>query len=299
MSYIGRRLAMAALQICALSLFAFLLTEIVPGDVFADTRLDARVSATSIEVWRQQLHLGRPWWKRYASWSSDAVRADFGSSLAYGIPVGALIAPRLGRTLAVVVPAWFISWAVGLLLAAVSVRWEMWRPVEGLAAAFQLIPEAILASLLTWVFIVHWGVDPRSILLPLLPVALALAPSVFLHTAAALAAARQSRFVRLASLAGVDPRTFWTRYLAPAVANPLVSLLGPSFASAFGSALVVEVITGWPGIGSLFADAFRSRDYPVTQAVLLLIGSALIALNLIADLVLFRLDPRIRAGDQA
>ncbi|MFN7924482.1 MAG: ABC transporter permease [Bryobacteraceae bacterium] len=292
-----RRLVSAALQLVALSLIAFALTAIIPGDVLSDTRLDPRTSSASIEAWRQQLHLSEPWWKRYASWSGRVIRCDFGSSLASGIPVAKLLGPRLMRTLEIVLPAWGMSWLLGLVLAVAGVRWGGWKWLERAAAILQLLPEAILASLLTWALIVRFGVDPESIVLPLMPVTLALAPAVFLHSAAALDGALQSRFVKLAQVARVNPVTLWTRYLAPAAANPLLNLVGPSFAAAFGSALVVEAITGWPGMGSLFADAFRSRDYPVTQAVLLLLGAALIVLNLFSDLALFRLDPRIRTGE--
>jgi peptide/nickel transport system permease protein len=90
----------------------------------------------------------------------------------------------------------------------------------------------------------------------------------------------------------------WRSYLFPAAANPLVSLAGLSLAGAIGSSLLVEVLLGWPGLGPMFLEAALTRDYPVVISVVMLLGTVLTISNLLADLVLYRLDPRIRLGDE-
>jgi ABC-type dipeptide/oligopeptide/nickel transport system permease component len=191
-------------------------------------------------------------------------------------------------------PAWVLSWVLGLLLAAVTVRLRISRWFDGLAAILQMIPEVVLASLLTWWLLVYGRVAVDSVWLPLLPVTLGLAPTVFLHAAGSLAAAVQSRPVQLAILAKLPSARLGWQYLLPAAANPLLSLLGPTLVAAFGATLLAEAVTGWPGVGTLFLEAFRSRDYPVTQAILLLMGGTLAVVNAVTELLLFRLDPRIR-----
>jgi peptide/nickel transport system permease protein len=281
MSYLARRAGLSVLHILAVAVLAFGLSAIAPGDVVSEAAMAPGASRTALNRMRQAIF-----------------QADFGTSLSYGMPVTTLLAPRVGRTLQVVLPAWVASWTLGLMLAFASVKFRFWKPLEAIAASLQLVPEAILASLLTWVLLVYWRIDADSILLTILPVILGLTPAIVLHSAGALAAAQESRFVLLATRAGFKNETLWRRHLAPAIANPLISLIGPTLVAAFGSSLVVEAVTGWPGLGGLFLDAFKSRDYPVTQAVLILLGSTLTIVNLLADLLLYRLDPRIRLADR-
>ena len=295
MSFLFRTLLRAVTQIAALSLLAFALSSVAPGDVLSEAAVDPELrGGASLGVLRAQMHLDEPWGRRYLRWVSGAVRGDFGASLSYGLPVTELILPRLPRTLGVVGPAWVLSWLLGLLLAAATVRLGISRWFDGLAAVLQMIPEVVLASLLTWWLLVYGRVAVDSVWLPLLPVTLGLAPTVFLHAAGSLAAAAQSRPVQLAILANLPPARLGWQYLLPAAANPLLSLLGPTLVAAFGATLLAEAVTGWPGVGTLFLDAFRSRDYPVTQAILLLMGGPLAGINAGTELLLFRLDPRIR-----
>jgi peptide/nickel transport system permease protein len=293
-TYLSKRLLASALHLVAISAAAFALTSLAPGDAFSESRFDPQMPRETVERIRAQWTLDRPWPQRYATWLSGLVtRADAGTSFTYGLPVTTLIAPRLHKTLAIVAPAWILSWILGLALAALAVRLRIWRWLEGLAAALQTIPEVITASLWTWILLVYWRVSPDSPTLTVAPVILGLLPVVFLHSAGALQSARNSRFAQLAT-PRFDPTLLWRGHLLPSIANPLISLLGPTLVAAFGSSLVVEAVTGWPGLGTLFLEAFKSRDYPITQAVLLFLGAALTFVNLLADLLLYRTDPRIR-----
>lgn len=294
MTYLSKRLLASALHLVAISAATFALTSIAPGDAFSESRFDPQMPRETVERMRAQWTLDRPWPQRYATWLSGLVtQADAGTSFTYGLPVTTLIAPRLQKTLAIVAPAWILSWILGLVLATLAVRLRIWRWLEGLAAALQTIPEVITASLWTWILLVYWRVHPDNPALTAAPVILGLFPAVFLHSAGALQSALNSRFVQLAG-PRFDPALLWRGHLLPSIANPLISLLGPTLVAAFGSALVVEAVTGWPGLGTLFLEAFKSRDYPITQAVLLFLGAALTVVNLIADLLLYRTDPRIR-----
>lgn len=294
MTYLSKRLIASALHLVAISAAAFALTSIAPGDPFSEARLDPQMPRDTVDRIRAQWSLDRPWPQRYANWLGDLFsRGDAGTSFTYGLPVTALIAPRLHATLTIVAPAWILSWTVGLALAAVAVRLRVWRWLEGAATVLQTIPEVIIASLWTWVLLVYWRVNPDSPALTVVPVVFGLLPAVFLHSAGALQSAHNSRFAQLASWR-FDRTLLWRGHLLPSIANPLISLLGPTLVAAFGSALVVEAVTGWPGIGALFLEAFKGRDYPVTQAILLFLGATLTSVNFIADLLLYRLDPRIR-----
>lgn len=288
------RILQSVLHIAGLSLFVFLLTSVVPGNFFSDQQLEPTRNAETVSAWLRAERAAGPWPLRYVQWLGSCVTGDCGKSLAYGLPVTDLIAARWVSTLAIGLPAWLLGWAVGLALAS--------RPlvrIEPVLTALPILPEVILASLLLWLTVALRLPLGDGLLLSIIVLAAPLAAVVFLHARRGIAAAQNSRFVQLAALRGVSHSLLWRRYVLPAAANPLISLLAPSAASVVGSALAVETLVGRAGLGALFLEAFQTRDYPVVQVVLVALGLVLAMVSLAADLLLYWLDPRIRlAGER-
>ena len=287
-----RRIATSCLQIVAISVIAFFLFSVVPGDFYSPERLESH--GNSIAQWRVQRGLDRPWFARYASWIASCAKGDFGVSLAYGIPVTRLITPRLAKTAAIVLPGWTIGWFMAVSLATLAARRRI-TALEPVMTIANLVPEVIVVSLIVFLAVaLRLAID--TMWLPFLAIVFSVAPLVFLHCFRALTEARSLNFVRIAESRGIPVLRLWRRFIFPAAANPLISLLGPSLAAAFGSSLAIEAITGWPGLGPLFLEAVQARDYEIVQAVVLVLAVALTFTNLAADLLLYRLDPRIRLG---
>lgn len=275
MGFLTRRLSHASARLLLLAAGTWLLGQIAPGDYFSTERMNPLARAETVDRWRH---------------------AEFGVSLAHGVPVTGLIAPRLLGTAAVAVPALVMGWCAGLALAlwaAMRPSARLTRALEAVAATAQMVPDVIAMSLLLWA-LVWLGGPVSSAGLPIIALTLSIAPTVFLHASSAIGEALAEPFVRIARQAGAGERKLWLRYIMPAAANPLISLLGVSIAGTTGSSMVAEAIAGWPGLGPLFIEAVQSRDYPVVQAVVLLLGAMLIFSNLVADALLYRLDPRIR-----
>lgn len=296
MSYLWRRVAAGVLQVAAVSVLAFLLFHLAPGDYYSAERYSAQARGSTIESWRKAQGLDQPLWNRYRMWAMSCLRGEFGTSIGYGMPVSRLVGPRIRRTLAVVIPAWLIGWAVGLTLAMIAVRSPKWlRLLEPATAALNTVPEVIVMSVVVWTAV--WVAFPLdSVWLPRLGLIVGLGSLVFLHAVSALVSVRQTHFVRLAESRGVSERVLWFRFLLPAAAHPLIALLGPSLVGAVGASLVAEAMTGWPGLGPLFLEAVQARDYPVVESVVVMLAAALTVANLLGDLLLYRLDPRIRTG---
>ncbi len=293
MKFILRRMAVAALQLAALSIGGFACFSLVPGDVYSEELANPSTSPATIAALRHSAGLDRSWSRRYGRWVSSIAHGDFGISLSFGIPVSKLIAPRLLRTASLVLPALLLSWTLGLGVALLAARWRIDWAMEPSVAAAAMVPDVIAVSLLLWLGV--WaGVSISGMLLPLVTLTLTLSPVIFLHAAGTLAEARQLEFVRLASLRGLTGAQFWFHYTFKAAANPLVSLAGLSVAAAIGSSFVIEALSGWPGLGPLFLEAVLARDYPVVQTVLLMLAAILTLSNALADVALYRLDPRIR-----
>ena len=301
MSYLLRRLAACAAQLAAVSLLTFLLFSVIPGDFYSAERWNPQSTSASLDQWRKEQGLDQPWPRRYSTWLRSCARGDFGVSTAYRMPVSRLLAPRLSKTLQVVMPALLASWMFGIGLAFVAVRGGrglLLRGFESGAGSFAMAPDVLVVSLLVWIAV--WtGASLTSVWLPAAGLALVMTPAIFLHASRGLAAARDLAFVRIAAQRGVPAGRLWLRFVLPAAANPLVSLFGLSIAGALSASLAAEAITGWPGLGPLFLEAVQSRDYPVVQAVVLLLAAVLTFSNLAADLALYRLDPRIRLAHEA
>lgn len=292
MKFFARRASASLLQVLALSLFSFLVFHAAPGDFYTDQHLSSGAQAETLRQWRHAQDLDQAWSHRYAAWLASCTRGDFGVSTAYGLPVRRLLGPRLMGTLAVVAPAFLTGWTLGLALAFAAagrlLRWA--EPAMTIAA---MVPEVLVANLVMWGALAL-GRGITGAWLPVIAISTGITATVFLHAAGSLSTARRARFVQLAERRGVSGRQLWWQYVFPVAANPLISLLAPTLVAAVGSSLAVEAMTGWAGLGLAFLDAFHSRDFPVIQAVILLLGVSLAIFQLLSDLLLYRLDPRIR-----
>jgi peptide/nickel transport system permease protein len=288
-----RRAAASLIQLFVLSVALFLFFRLLPGDIYTAELGDPQASRQSIEALREAAGLHRSWPQRYRDWAASCMRGDFGTSLAYGMPVGRLIAPRIRQTLAIAMPALALAWLLGLGLALLAVRFGWTVGLDPGIAAAAMVPDVIAVSLLLWLA-VEAGVPITGGWLPVAGLTFSLLPVVFLHASGEIRHARGLEFVRIAESRGIRGARLWLRFILRAAANPLVSLAGLSVAAIIGSSFVVEVLTGWPGLGPLFLEAVQSRDYAIVQSVLMLLAAVLALSNLAADLALYRLDPRIR-----
>jgi len=122
-------------------------------------------------------------------------------------------------------------------------------------------------------------------------------PVLIRHTRASILEVMEAPFAMSARAQGIPSRRLLYRHLLPAALNPLISLLGLSLGSLLSASLLVEIVTGWPGLGPLFLEAIMARDFAVVLAVVMLSAAFLVIGNLVADLLLYRFDPRIRTVD--
>jgi peptide/nickel transport system permease protein len=130
--------------------------------------------------------------------------------------------------------------------------------------------------------------------LPASVLVLGMLPVLVRHVRSAMVEAIDAPFALAARAHGIPSRRRLFRHLLPVAANPLIGLLGLSLGTLLSASLLVEVVMGWPGLGPLLVDAILARDIAVVLGSVLLSATFLIAGNLLADLLLYRLDPRIR-----
>ena len=302
MRYFARRLLHAIVLLAAISLAAFALIDLAPGDFLDEMRLNPQVGAGTIAALRSGRGLDRPWPVRYGEWLRSAATGNLGVSLAYGSPVADLIAARARNTLLLTGSATLLAWLVavplGLWAAARKDRWPD-RACSAATSALLAVPDLLVATGLL-LLALRAGLFPASrFVLPVAALVWGALPSLVRHVRSSAREALETPFIQSARALGIPPRRLLFRYVLPAASNPLISLFGLSVAGLLSSSLLIEVVMGWPGLGPLFLDAISSRDGYVVIGVVVCSGLFLVAGNLLADLLLYACDPRIRRPEEA
>ncbi|MEV1249630.1 ABC transporter permease [Nonomuraea sp. NPDC050022] len=311
--YLVGRIPSIMLVLLATSVIAFLLPRLTPGDPAA---VIAGPDATpeTIAAIRTQLGLDRPLLSQYASWMGGLFTGDLGRSFQYGRPVAELIANRLGSTvqLAVLAGLFLALAGIGLGVLAGSAR-SRWARVlvdtanTGLLAA----PPFLVGLLLILVFGVAIRVLPISgemsimenpeigiqyLLLPALALALPMSAGVARLVQTSMVAVREEDFVDLAVAKGVPSRRISVRHVLRNSLGPGVVAIGIRFGDLLAGAVVIEAIFARNGLGQLAVTAAQTADYAVVQV--LIVGTVFVAViaQLLTEISLAALDPRIRLG---
>ena len=320
MRYLLRRIRHAIFLLFGVSVLTFLFTTLAPGNYFDDQRLNPQLAPEALAALRTQYQLDRPLPVRYARWATSLLRGDLGFSFAYNAPVAPLLWHRARNTLLLTATAVFLAWGVALPLGIWSAEHRgqvAERALSWLVAALLVVPELTVALGLL-VFAVRSGWFPaggmvsiahenlawadklrdlvRHMTLPVIVLVLGALPVLLRHVRSAMIDVLGAPFLRAAEGLGIPRRRLLYRYALPAAGNSLVSLFGFSVGTLLSASLLVEIVMSWPGLGPFLVEAILARDLYVVIAGVLFSTVFLVAGNLAADLLLYWIDPRIRAG---
>jgi peptide/nickel transport system permease protein len=312
MRYTIRRLAAIVPLWVGISLIAFLLALLAPGDpatMQAHALLGRPPSAAEVEAERLHLGLDQPAPLRFLRWLAAAARGEFGASYRTGDDIGPTLARKLPKTLQIAVLASLISLAIALptgVLSAIHRNSALDHLARGLSMLFAAMPGYWLAYVLILVFSVRLGWLPvagsgtwRHAVLPSLTLGLAGAAVLIRLTRSEMLEALAHDSVRTARAKGLAERTVLVRHALRNALMPVVTMAGMQFAGLLAGAVIVETVFAWPGVGRLAVDAVAARDYPMIQAFVLLAGTIFLLVNLVVDLAYALIDPRITAGGGA
>jgi len=305
------RLIFGALSLLFISLVTFVADELAPGDA-ATVEAGEKATAAQVARIRENLGLNRPWPERYVKYVGAAAQGDFGRSY-YGIkePVRDVLVRTIPMTLKLSAMAILLASFVGILLGTLAAVYQNRfadRSVLTFSTLGVTLPNFVLGPILVYLF-----ANPRVFdYLPLtwsqervapdfyyfvLPVAiLAARPTALLTrlTRASMIDTMQQEFIRTAVAKGVPRRRLiFTHALRNAIL-PVITAIGTSFGFLLTGSFVVERFFTLPGLGSATIEAIQQGNMPVIQACVLVTGAMFILLNLVVDLFLPILDPRIR-----
>ncbi|MEX0761172.1 MAG: ABC transporter permease [Dehalococcoidia bacterium] len=315
-SYLLRRFALSLITLWLVTVVAFVLLRVAPGDAvlaaMAQAPGEGTLTAGQIEAQRAALGLDRSYPVQYVTWTADLLRLDPGASMATGAPVWDETAPRLAVTIQLALLTIVIIVLVGCVLGVTAARYRGSRidtAVRSIALAGLSTP-AFWLGLLVVVAVAAWTgrfiagaysplwddpwrnlqhVGPAALVLAVRPAAV-LTRVVRTSTAEALG----SEYARAARARGLsESRLAWMHAFRSAML-PAVTVMGAQVVFLLGGAVLIEQVFGLPGIGRALVSAVMSRDYTMVQFLVLVFAVVAVVVNLVIDLLYARLDPRVR-----
>jgi peptide/nickel transport system permease protein len=299
-----RRFAVAVLVALTVLTLAFMLTRL-SGDL-AISIAGPNATAADVETIRRVYGLDRPVWVQYFDWLGRALQGDFGESYFFRDRVSSLIAARMPVTLTLGLVGLAIALVVSLPLGILAaVREGSWvdRAVGLVAMIGQAMPSFWLGLVLMIVFGLQLGWLPISgvdswdgFVLPGVVLAFSAIPSLMRLTRSGMIEALSSDYIRTARAKGLSRLSILVKHGFRNAAIPVVSIAAVQLGFMLGGSIVIETVFALHGVGYLAWESISKNDFPVVQAVVLVLALIYIALTLLADLLNAVLDPRLRTA---
>lgn len=308
-----RRIALALVSVVVVSMLVFASTQVLPGDA-ATAILGRSATEEQKAIYREELGLDKPMVEQYWTWASGALTGDLGRSLASKQPVGDFISARITNslilalvTMAVLVP---VALALGVW-AGIRRNSAVDHAVSGISLGLIALPEFVTGTLLIAFLAVYLGwlpptsilqqgeaplTSPQLIVLPVLTLCVTAAAYIIRMVRAGIAEVMNADYIHMARLNGVpERRVIWRHGVRNALA-PTVQVLALTAQYLVGGLVVVETVFAYPGIGQGLVQAVVARDIPVVQGIGLLLAALYIGINIVADIIVVLLVPRLRTS---
>jgi len=315
MKDIALRVLHLAVVLFGVSVITFLLIRLLPGDpALSIAATTGSVDQGTLDAIRHRLGLDLPLWQQYANWIVGIFHGDLGVSYRTSQPISTAILTNLPVTVQLVVMAQVLSLAVAIPVALwVAPRRDSWldRIIAGITFVLQAVPNYVLAIFLVLIFAVGlhwlpaigyvsltddvWG-SIRSLLIPTLAVSALLIAMYTRVLRSSMIETLQMDFMLVGKAMGFSRgRLLWGAGLKPSLPS-LVTVVGLNFGVLIGATVVVEVICGIRGLGTLLWNAINTRDYLLVQGLVLVFAVAYVLANFVADIIHLIIDPRVRAA---
>ena len=311
MKYTVKKIAGLIITLLIVSMLAFLAFELIPGDP-ARSILGTEATESKVQALREEMGLNRPLPQRYGQWVKDFVTGDMGTSYSYQEPVKDLIADKLPVTFyndgdSVLYLFCFFSIPIGMLSVHYENRW-----IDKLFLIGNQVTMSIPPFFVGMIFTVIFGLTLRLfvpggyisytenvsgflgyLIFPSLALALPKAAMTAKMFRNALLSEMHKDYIRTAKSRGNGP---WRILICHAFRNgilPVITFLGMAAADLIANSIVIEQVFGIPGLGRTLISSISNRDYPVVEAVIVLIAAVILILNTVVDLLYRALDKRI------
>ena len=312
-----RRVLLMLPQIFILSVLAFLIAKMMPGDPFTGL-ITPETDPNTIEALRVKSGFYDPLPVQYWNWISKAFRGDFGQSYTYKYEVTKLIGERIGNTVWLSLLTLILTYLIALPLGMIAGRFQnSWADKAIVVYTFitYSIPVFVFALVLLWLFGYTLGWFPtrgsvdsdvvagtlgyyknkfHHMILPAFTMAILSTTGTIQYLRTGVIDAKSQDYVRTARAKGVPENVVFNRHIFRNSILPIAAFLGYEFTGLIGGSVFIENIFSYPGMGNLFVTSITGRDYSVILALLLLFGTATLLGTLLSDIIMSIVDPRVR-----
>jgi peptide/nickel transport system permease protein len=290
----------------------------VPGNYFDSLRLNPQISPDVVAQYEERFHINDNVFSQYVHWLGGVLRGDFGYSFTYHMGVRELIASRLAHTLILSCSAFLLAWGCAVPLGIWAAwRYDTWYDRLLTAGSYVLlsVPGFFIAVLLMYVC-AHttslpiggmYSVDAASfswwekvvdvaahMAIPLIVTAVFSGCYVFRVMRAHTLDVIHADFVRVLRTRGISSLRIIGAHVLPNAMGPLITIMGFQLPALVSGAGLIEIMTGWPGLGTLMLDAVQNQDMFLVMGNVCMVSVLLIIGNAAADIMLALIDPRVR-----
>lgn len=305
--YITKRLLQGVVVLFLVSLLTFFVMYFMPGDPARTMVGQGYVTETQLEAIRDKWGLNDPWYVRYGTWMSNVLTGDLGTSM---MRPGMTIEQMIGDAASMTIRLNALSFIISLLVAvpigvlAATKRYSAFDYGSMLGSTLGVaIPNYWIGLMGIVIFSVQLGWLPpygsdswRGYVLPVIVLSIEEMAALARLTRGATIEVLGQDYVTTARAKGLSQRIVIARHVVRNALLPVVTLLGYRMAFILSGTIVIETVFAWPGLGRLFFQAITSQDLQVVQAIVLLLTSIVVVMNILTDLTYAVIDPRVRVS---
>ena len=320
-TYALRRILQTIPILFIISVLLFLMVRAAPGGPLTAARRNPNITEEQIQKLEEQLGLNRPLPVQYVEWVGDMLRGDMGQSIKFRRPVSEMIGERIPNTLLLVGLSFLVTLFIALPVGILSAR-KPYSFFDYFATTITFMGQSLPVYWLGLGLILVFYVTLKNpfngnplfpgggmntfgkegdildtlwhLVLPVTALSLGWAAWYSRFLRSSMLDVLHEDYIRTARAKGVIDRKVYYKHALRNAILPLVTLIALDLPTLFAGALFVETIFSWPGMGRLFWDAARGRDYPVLLGVVMITAVLIISANILADLAYGLLDPQVK-----
>lgn len=300
--FVLRRTGQTVIVLICVSIVAFMLIHIAPGDpariILGDSATEEMVAA-----YRTKLGLDQPLYVQYFKYISGVLRGDLGTSTSYQQPVAKIIFSRFPNTILLTLATIVISLLISIPLGIIA-GVNQGKTIDFVAMLFAIFGQSmstvwlgvlniyIFAVKLNWLPTIGMG-GLKFLILPALTLGYPISAQVTRLGRSGMIDVLREDYITATLAKGIPSSKVYTKYAFKNALIPIITIVGMQLGVFLGGAVVVETIFSWSGIGQLTNQAVGNRDYAMVQSLLLVIAAAMAVINLLVDIINAKIDPRI------
>lgn len=310
MKYVVKKLSAMLLTIIIVSFLAFLAFSVISGDP-ALSKLGTQATPERLEALREEMGLNRPLLVRYGDWAISFMQGDMGESYSYNMPVREMIGEKIPITITLTIMAFVIMTVAAIPLGIYTAKHEngmIDRIIYIINQVIMAIPPFFSGILITWIFglvlklftpggFVSYEENLTGFLTYLIFPAFAIALPKCAMTVKLLRASIldevKADYVRTAYSRGNNTNKVLYHHVLKNAMIPVITFLGMALADILAGSIVIEQVFNIPGLGRILLTSINNRDYPVVQAIIVIIAVWVIGINFVVDMIYRVIDPRI------